>query len=134
MSHAWYYDRTFVRDLHIAWKWNLNTCFITFYNLGKKKQKIVQFLYFIRFILVFAETICNKTSFSISGGNFLHASKSEDKKIVDSIVNEIKQGKVLRRLSLRKKEPVPLKLNIRREVSHLQSQILVDTETLRHFI
>ncbi|XP_063413228.1 inverted formin-2-like isoform X1 [Mytilus trossulus] len=52
-------------------------------------------------------------------GNFLHPSKSEDKKIVDSIVSEIKQGKVLRRLSLRKKEPVPLKLNIRREVSHL---------------
>ena len=52
-------------------------------------------------------------------GHYLHASQSEDKKIVDSIVNEIRQGKVLRRLSLRKKGPTELKLHKQNEVSHL---------------
>lgn len=50
-------------------------------------------------------------------GNFLLPSQGDDKKIVDSLVNEIKQGKVLRRLSLRRKEPKELKVNIRSEVS-----------------
>lgn len=53
-------------------------------------------------------------------GQYLQPSKSEDnKKIVDSIVSEIRQGKVLRRLSLRKKGPTELKLQTKTEVSHL---------------
>ena len=36
--------------------------------------------------------------------------KADDKKIVDNIVSEIRRGKVLRRLSLRKKAPNSMSL------------------------
>ena len=46
----------------------------------------------------------------ITGGYGLPGVKGDDKKIVDSIVSEIRRGKVLRRLSLRKKAPNSMSL------------------------
>ena len=46
---------------------------------------------------------CICISFSVGGHGTLGLRVQEDRKIVDNLVNEIRKGKVLRRLSMRQK-------------------------------